>query len=290
MNVFISWSGCISKEIALALKEWLPRVIQAIKPWMSDEDIDKGARWSVDVAKQLNATKVGIICVTPDNYSAPWLNFEAGAISNVVGESYVCPYIFNMKKTDLQGPLTQFQITTRDKEDTKKLISTLNKALGDNRLQQQLIDDIFEKWWPDFSTKQDNIPIRKPVTEPKRSDSELLEEILELVRQLNRESPRVGSDWLSNALAAVPYAWTGSTKFIETKKESETVELGICRTKDGKEYHCLFFPAKNKAEAIGPLLGPDQIGSCGVAFKVHAVSKEEAKKKLADAIGQGEFG
>ena len=33
-NVFISWSGEQSRMVASGLWTWLPRVIQASKPWM----------------------------------------------------------------------------------------------------------------------------------------------------------------------------------------------------------------------------------------------------------------
>jgi hypothetical protein len=85
MNVFISWSGPASLAVAKALKEWLPTVIQAAEPWVSDVDIASGARWSPEVSKQLEAAKFGIICLTPGNMDAPWVLFEAGAISRVVG-------------------------------------------------------------------------------------------------------------------------------------------------------------------------------------------------------------
>ena len=67
MKVFLSWSGDKSREVALILNEWLPNVMQWVKPFMSAEDIKKGARWSADVAKELEDTNFGIICVTPDN-------------------------------------------------------------------------------------------------------------------------------------------------------------------------------------------------------------------------------
>jgi hypothetical protein len=43
-NVFISWSGPRSKWIAEFLHSQLPKIIQAARPWMSEENIDKGAR------------------------------------------------------------------------------------------------------------------------------------------------------------------------------------------------------------------------------------------------------
>ena len=50
MDVFISWSGTRSGAAAEALRTWLPKVINAIKPWLSLADMDKGARWSSDIA------------------------------------------------------------------------------------------------------------------------------------------------------------------------------------------------------------------------------------------------
>ena len=81
MKVFISWSGDQSKKIAQLFRDWLPTVIQAIEPFVSSEDIEKGARWNTDIAQELKESSFGLICVTKDNLNSQWLNFEAGALS-----------------------------------------------------------------------------------------------------------------------------------------------------------------------------------------------------------------
>jgi hypothetical protein len=61
MDIFISWSGPRSGVFAEALKKWLPKIVNAFKPWLSSADIDKGSRWSTEVAgkrvPQFQATK-----------------------------------------------------------------------------------------------------------------------------------------------------------------------------------------------------------------------------------------
>ena len=189
MKVFISWSGILSRRAAETLREWLPNVLQAVEPWMSAEDIEKGARWSSEVATELSSTKAGILCVTPDNLEAPWLNFEAGALSKTLEKTFVSPYLINLRPSDLKGPLVQFQATEANKLDTRRLVGTLNKALDDSALSEKQLDKTFEIWWPELESSLQEIRSAKAPQRPQRADREILEEILALVRDQAKRNP-----------------------------------------------------------------------------------------------------
>jgi len=146
INVFLSWSGSKSKKIAEILREWLPRVHNYIRPWISTEDIHKGAEWSKSLRKELKKADVGIICVTPDNIESPWLLFEAGALSQT---GLVCTYLFDIKPEDLtKSPLGLFQLTHAKKKDTFRLLVSINKALGKSAIQENILEENFEDLWP----------------------------------------------------------------------------------------------------------------------------------------------
>src|SRR5262245_21786408 len=177
MKVFISWSGAKSKALANALREWIPNVIQFVDPWMSSEDIDKGARWSSDIADQLEKVRVGIICLTSDNLDSPWILFEAGALSKTLDKTYVCPYLLDIDQADIRGPLVQFQMTLAEKDDTKKLLHTINNALEGSSLSENRLNSAFEQWWPSLEDKLKAIHASAPPTSPNipgRSDRDIL--------------------------------------------------------------------------------------------------------------------
>jgi|GEM_PF-4121758 len=67
MKIFISWSGKLSQNLGNALKEWIPDVLQAVQCYFTPEDIQKGDRWSSEIAKELEESMFGIFCVTPEN-------------------------------------------------------------------------------------------------------------------------------------------------------------------------------------------------------------------------------
>lgn len=186
MKVFLSWSGDKSHKVALVFRDWLPSVIQSLVPYVSSEDIDKGARWSTDIAKELEDSTFGILCVTKDNINAPWLTFEAGALSKTMEKSFVCPFLFNIKRSEVDGPILQFQSTVFEKEDIKKLVKSLNKACGDEQLTDERLEKAFEVWYPTLEEELIKIIDTKEENQTEKQvdihGSEILEEILELTR------------------------------------------------------------------------------------------------------------
>jgi hypothetical protein len=187
VKVFLSWSGEKSHKVALVFREWFPSVIQSLEPYVSSEDIDKGTRWSTDIAKELEDSSFGILCVTKENLYAPWLTFEAGALSKTMDKSFVSPFLFDIKRSEVDGPILQFQSTIFDKDDVYKLVKTLNTASGEDQLSESMLDKAFNVWWPTLEEELNKL--REFIEEP--SDvlaseaplpSEILEEILDLSR------------------------------------------------------------------------------------------------------------
>lgn len=185
MLVFISWSGERSRYVAEHLRSWLKDVIQTIEPWVSSEDIRQGARWNVDVARKLEDANFGILCLTRDNLDQPWLVFEAGALAKTLDQSHVCPYLIDLKPTEIKGPLVQFQGTTATEDGTRRLVHSINKALGENALPDEKIDRACRRWWPDLETALENIPRPRSTLPDPRSERELMEELLARVRRID---------------------------------------------------------------------------------------------------------
>ena len=187
MKIFISWSGNKSQEVAKILKQWIPCVIQSVEPYFSSADIDKGARWSTDIAKELQDASFGILCVTRDNLSSSWLNFEAGALSKSIEQSRVCPFLVDLKPTDItNSPILQFQMASATREDVYRLFKSINDNLGETKLTEDVLSTTFETFWPKIDEALKGVATVNdaPSTTKKSSkdNQASIEEILELVR------------------------------------------------------------------------------------------------------------
>ena len=160
------------------------QVLQFVKPYFTPADIEKGARWGSDIAGELESSDIGIICLTKDNTQKPWILFEAGPLSKSLEKAKVCTVLFGVDTTDLKGPLTIFQHTKFQSDEFKKLVKSVNSAGGDSKLDDAVLDSVFDMWWPKLEKKVKEILANTESASPAagRSERDILEEILELTR------------------------------------------------------------------------------------------------------------
>lgn len=188
MQVFISWSGPRSRAVAELFDEWIQCVIQAVTPWMSSKDIDRGSLWFSEIHNQLRDTKLGVVCLTKDNKDKPWILFEAGALAKGLTSSRVCTLLVDLETTDISDPLAQFNHTAPDKEGIFKLTSTINAALEDKRIDDKVFEKVFETYWPQFRDGfKRALEIHPQTTTPApRAREDKIDELLRTVRALDR--------------------------------------------------------------------------------------------------------
>lgn len=193
MKVFLSWSGERSRLVATLLDEWLRCVLQAIRPWISTKDIDRGSLWFSEIQDQLQDVTTGIICLTQENKEKPWILFEAGALAKGLSNSRVCTLLIDLEPHDIRDPLAQFNHTKPDQGGIYALVNTLNNRLGDNRLDPAILTKVLDTYWEQFQQRFDKIIADNPVTEKpkKREDRDLLSEILEHTRTLHSRLNRL---------------------------------------------------------------------------------------------------
>ncbi len=188
MRVFISWSGSKSHDVAELLDEWIQCVLQAVRPWMSSKDIDRGALWFSEISDQLKDTKIGIVCLTKANIDKPWILFESGALAKGLSSARVCTFLIDLDSTDVGNPLAQFNHTLPTRDGLYHLVRTLNTALGESGLREKVLEQVFETYWPQFEAKFADIVSldEESSPSPKRSEEEVMVEVLRTVRSMDR--------------------------------------------------------------------------------------------------------
>jgi hypothetical protein len=206
MKLFFSWSGAKSHNAALAVSEWIPCVLQQITPWVSSKDIDRGSIWFTEIYTQLSTSHMGLVFVTKDNQSNPWLLFEAGALSKGLTDNRVCTFLVDLSVRDIlaNSPLSHLNHTQSTKEQIFELIKTINSALGEHAVKEQPLEKTFSALWPDLQARLNEVVDDDDESdEPTRPDSEVLNDILENVLTINRRisTTRRHAEWIAEPQA-----------------------------------------------------------------------------------------
>ncbi len=188
MKIFISWSGIRSHKVAKLLDNWLQCVIQAVDPWLSSKDIDRGTLWFSEITNQLANTHNGIICLTKSNINKPWILFEAGALAKGLNSSRVFTFLIDLKPSNVKDPLGQFNHTEPNKDSLYSLVRSINNGLNENALKEEILSSVFETYWPQFEKEFKTIIQETPTEEipVETNENDLLTEVLSSVRNIDR--------------------------------------------------------------------------------------------------------
>lgn len=193
MKIFISWSGEQSQKLAELLEGWIPNVIQTVECFFSSTGIRAGDRWNEEINVQLEHTDFGILCVTPANIGAPWLNYEAGALAKRVTEkSRVVPITMGFAPGTLPAPLRQFNGVTDDEAGFKSLITSIAETAG----ATLNVDEVFGVWWPVLEPKLAALQglAEEATPPPPPSTDDVLSEVLGIVQGLQNDVARLRND------------------------------------------------------------------------------------------------
>jgi len=193
MKVFISWSGDHSRKVAELLKSWLEDVFQGVEAWMSKEDISKGDIWFTNLSDELAKTDFGILSLTAENVTSPWVLFEAGALSKGLSRNRVCPLLINFDSLRLTKPLSEFNAAIPTKDDMLKLAKSINSHGDKPLLTPEKLAKTFEQWWGGFESQFAEIQrqhCEQPAL-PKPTSEEMIAEILETVRAIQKGTQKI---------------------------------------------------------------------------------------------------
>lgn len=193
MKVFISWSGKRSSALADALRDWIPLVLHYVEPWLSQTDIEAGQRWAEQVAKELETSNFGIVCITQENVASPWVLFEAGALAKSLQGSRVIPLLLDLEFRDITGPLAQFQAKKIDQTGLYEVVQSLNQ-LAPHPVPEDRVKQLFDALWPELEKKVAAIPKAAALAKHTRPQPEILEELVAGVRSLDSRFSEIAEE------------------------------------------------------------------------------------------------
>ncbi|CAB9506497.1 expressed unknown protein [Seminavis robusta] len=203
MKVFVSWSGERSKKVALIMFDWLKDLLPNAEPWMSARSVEAGQWWVGELQSSMQEAEFGILCLTPENLQSPWILFEAGALmmaNNKNGTEgnakigRVIPLLVGLRKAELTFPLAQFQAVESDRQGFWELALAANQSLAVDESAEPskvALNKKFAALWPTLQARIQSIQEMSAATDDQKggagkklSDREMLQEVLEKVRNL----------------------------------------------------------------------------------------------------------
>lgn len=195
MEIFFSWSGTHSHDVARTFREWLPTVIQDCRDIFLSSALDKGDPWFSSITQAATNADLALVFITAENTDSQWLNFEAGAMMTGVG-SRLCPVLVDLSKADYNGPMKNYQLTALDDdEDLFGLLKTINDTNAEIherklKLPEDQLREEFELKWPKLKAQlEEATRPHQQERVPARTIEDKIDEILTLVRPTRSPGP-----------------------------------------------------------------------------------------------------
>lgn len=156
-KTFISWSGNKAKICADFLSNLLNRIFEENDIVFYSRQIIDGRMWIKEIDRALEDSKIGIILVTREDISRPWLNFEAGALYKSICDSLVIPVFIDVEDKIVlaEHPLKLFQSSVHfDLEGLMHLFGVLYKQMNWKHIDKAY--EVIEKEFNDFVKSNEN--------------------------------------------------------------------------------------------------------------------------------------
>jgi esterase/lipase superfamily enzyme len=134
--------------------DWIRSVIQPVELYFTPNHIANGTLWSDEIAaKQLSDSKVVIFILTAENLTAPWIIFEAGAISQQLDSTLVHLLLCGVSAADVRGPLKHFQYSAFSKYAVRDLLERIDSTRKNSALAAAVLERVFDRRWLELETE-----------------------------------------------------------------------------------------------------------------------------------------
>lgn len=158
-KIFLSWSKSKSKAYAEIFRDLAINVLGMLSKniFISSQSISNGEDWWIEIKDALESSEFGIVFVTDENYSSPWLNYESGILQSRFKKNSLLPISTtgDAKKVLRESvPLTKFQFTNAI--DDKRLMSKLMVNIADRMsigIDKKNIDAKLNTYWNQYYQK-----------------------------------------------------------------------------------------------------------------------------------------
>lgn len=185
--VFLSWSGDQSRKVAEAFSDLFKAVFApTIKSFMSSKDIAAGDRSIRTLFTMLEKCNYGVCFINSENARAPWIQFEAGALSKIIDDSKVMVLILDESSiSSLYGtPLSEFQHKLFNKEDIKSIFEEIIKNFGFNDDKESFMQRFNGSWDEFYDKSRAVLDEKKGKKEDVRDEQYTEKEALDTIKKM----------------------------------------------------------------------------------------------------------